>query len=199
MYNRWVGFNSSPWGILWLWGWGGGIIGLPILQRFSQRKRQGITVRGEVLFEKPSVLVHYSFTSPLFVYNYFIAYNYIYYCIRLYWWSVIMWLLRQCWTNFKTQIKTLITRQTETLDTVDSLCNHMQCLYYYYKSRLPIVSLCNTVHSLLYIKNGLVFLRWALFKCSTSFRNTYLENIFRLAFISTVVRFYLSCRASNSR
>ena len=119
--------------------------------------------------------------------------------IRQYWWSVFLWNLWQYSTNFKTQIKTLITRQTETLDTVDSLCNHMQCLYYYYKSRLPIVSLCNTVHSLLYIKAGLVFLRWALFKCSTSFRNTYLENIFRLAFISTVVRFYLSGRASNSR
>ena len=52
---------------------------MPILQRFSQRKRQGITVRGEVLFEKPSVLVHCSFTSPLFVYDYFIVYNYIYY------------------------------------------------------------------------------------------------------------------------
>ena len=198
MYNRWVGFNFSPWGILWLWGWGGGIVGLPILQRFSQWKRQGITVRGFIWKALcfSALLLHFS----SFCVRLFHLYNYIYYyCIRLYWWSVFMWHLWQCWTNFKTQIKTLITRQTETLDIIDSLCNHLQCLYCYYKSRLPIVCLCNTVHSLLFIKAGLVFLSWALFKCSTSFRNTYLENIFRLAFISTVVRFYLSCRASNSR
>ena len=71
------GVHLFPWGILWLWGWGGGIVGLPILQRFSQWRRQGITVRGEVLFEKASVLLHCSFTSPLFVYDYFIVYNYI--------------------------------------------------------------------------------------------------------------------------